>query len=337
MHERYQRQIILPEVGNEGQLRLRKASILIIGMGGLGCPAAQYLAAAGVGHIGLMDHDQIDLSNLHRQILFSEKHVGQSKAKVACEVLQALNPNINITDIHAELSEDNAIDLFKTYDLILDGTDNFQSKYLINDACIKTGKPFIGASIYRYQGQLSVFNYEGGPSYRCLYPDYPQKDNISCEETGVLGVLPGMMGVLQATEALKMILKIGNVLSGRLKIIDMLSSKEQLINFHRNDEEIERIKIAPLKVKLITCEIAHNARLYLDVRELYDEPVPTNGRLLRIPISELKQRINEVPRDEKVHVFCQSGNRSREAILLLESGFQFNNLVDAGGIDEIIT
>ncbi len=337
MNERYQRQIKLPEVGSDGQELLRKARVLIVGVGGLGCPAAQYLTAAGVGFIGLMDHDLVDESNLHRQILFSEIHIGRSKAVAATEVLRQMNPDITITAIDAALDEENAIALLKEYDIIIDGTDNFQSKYLINDACIKTKKPFISASIYRYQGQLSVFNYEEGPSYRCLYPDYPQKDNISCEETGVLGVLPGMMGVLQATEALKIILKIGNVLSGRLKIIDMLSAKEQQINFHRNDEEIERIKIAPLKVKLITCETAHNERLYLDVRELYEEPVPTNGRLLRIPISELKQRINEVPRDEKVHVFCQSGNRSREAILLLESGFQFNNLVDAGGIEEIIT
>ena len=204
---RYDRQIKLDEVGNSGQEKLRNASVLIVGVGGLGCPAAQYLVGAGIGRIGLMDHDRVSLSNLHRQTLFSEGDIGNSKAKVAQEKLQQLNSEIELIAIEDALTIANAENLFNEYDIILDGTDNFETKYLINDACILTGKPWVYASIYKHEGQLSIFNYQDGPSYRCLFPKTTLQ-NISCEATGVLGVTPGILGTLQAAEVLKMTLEI---------------------------------------------------------------------------------------------------------------------------------
>lgn len=333
---RYDRQIKLAEVGEEGQQKLDSAKVLIVGAGGLGCPAALYLAAAGVGNIGIIDHDTVDETNLHRQILFTEKDIGKSKAKVAKEALAQHNSTVSIHTFTYRLDEHNILDVIRDYDIILDGTDNFQTKYLINDACVKIGKPFIGASIYKYQGQLSVFNFRNGPTYRCLYPTHHHKDNNNCEETGVLGVLPGLMGTMQAAEALKVILGVGTVLSGQVKIMDTLTMQEQMINFTRNEEEVERIKNKPLQAEIGTCQIENENVLYLDVREPFEQPRPTNERLLEIPIGELKDRISEIPKDEKVHVYCQSGIRSKKAIALLEKEYGFDNLVDAGGIEELI-
>ena len=235
---RYDRQIKLNEVGVSGQEKLRNARALIVGVGGLGCPAAQYLAGAGIGRIGLMDHDKVSITNLHRQILYDENDIGNSKALVAKEKLQRLNGEIELVAIEEALTIDNAEKLFLQYDLILDGTDNFETKYLINDACILAGKPWIYASIYKNEGQLSVFNYENGPSYRCLFPKTTQQ-NISCEATGVLGVVPGIIGMLQAMEALKIILGIGDVFSGKLKLSNLLSGSEQILKLQKKQEEIE--------------------------------------------------------------------------------------------------
>ncbi|WP_420577239.1 ThiF family adenylyltransferase [Ekhidna sp.] len=334
---RYDRQMKLPEIGVAGQEKLQKASILIVGVGGLGCPAAQYLTAAGVGRIGLLDHDQVDITNLHRQVLFSEKNVGQPKAEVAKAVLSKRNSDVSF-DVHVKrLDETNAMDLLKDYDIILDGTDNFQTKYLINDACVLLDKPFVGASIYKYQGQLAVFNYQNGPTYRCLYPKHNFKDNNNCEDTGVLGVLPGVMGVMQATEALKMVLGIGNVLSGTLKLVDTLSSSDQLIRFKRNESQVGMVKNRPLQLEQITCELIDSNKMYLDVRELYEEPQAHQKGVLQIPLNQLKDRSEEIPTDQEVYVFCQSGIRSKKAINLLEKEFGFTNLVDVeGGIESII-
>lgn len=333
---RYDRQIKLSEIGEEGQKKLQEASVLIVGTGGLGCPAALYLAAAGVGTIGLIDHDKVDETNLHRQVLFTEGDIGRNKAEVAREALHKRNSSITVKAYIDQFDLENALDLVGEFDLILDGTDNFQTKYLINDACVKTGKPFVGASIYKYQGQLSVFNYQGGPSYRCLYPTHHHKDNNNCEETGVLGVLPGIMGTMQAAEALKVILEFGSSLSGQLKIMDTLSMQEQLISFQRNEDEIERVKEQRLKLEEAKCTIKDQDQIYLDVREPFEQPRPTNKNLLEIPLNQLKDRYKEIPREEKVHVYCQSGIRSRKAIMLLEKEFGFNNLVDVGGIEELI-
>jgi len=335
--DRYDRQIKLSEIGTAGQQRLQVASVLIVGVGGLGCPAAQYLTAAGVGRIGLLDHDTVDITNLHRQVLFTEKHIGKPKAGVARAVLTEQNPGISFTAYNERLNEKNAMEILKNYDIILDGTDNFQTKYLINDACVLLDKPFVGASIYKYQGQLSVFNYQGGPTYRCLYPQHHFKDNSNCEDIGVLGVLPGLMGVMQATEALKMVLGIGQVLTGKLKLIDTLTSEGHLIQFMRDERQVELVKNRPLELEQISCELGDMKKMYLDVREPYEEPQPGQTNIIQIPLNQLKDRHSEIPREKEIHVFCQSGIRSKKAIQLLEKEFGFTNLVDVdGGIETII-
>ncbi|MCG2587278.1 HesA/MoeB/ThiF family protein [Rhodohalobacter sulfatireducens] len=334
--EKYSRQIKLPEVGSAGQEKLGNAKILIVGMGGLGCPAAQYLAAAGVGTLGLMDHDHVNLSNLHRQILYRESDVGKLKGEVAKTALRKLNPDVNLISIPERLDNNNALALFEKFDLIIDGSDNFQTKYLINDAAVLTDKPWIYASIYKYQGQLSVFNYESGPTYRCLFPTTTNQ-NVSCEEVGVIGVLPGVLGTLQATEAIKMILNAGSVISGKLKIIDLLTNQDQLIKLQKNAEQVEKVKSRGLKPEIIECELASADKLYLDVREPYEEPRPQNSNIISIPLNQLKARHHEIPKDRQVHVFCQHGIRSKNAIEYLSDNFGFTNLVNVeDGIQSIL-
>lgn len=334
--ERYSRQMKLPEVGSTGQEKLGNANVLIVGMGGLGCPAAQYLVAAGVGTLGLMDHDLVNLSNLHRQILYTEADVGKPKVDVAKKALQKLNSDVSLIPVSERLNEDNALSLFEEYDLILDGSDNFQTKYLINDASVLTNKPWIYASIYKYQGQLSVFNYANGPTYRCLFPTTTNR-NVSCEEVGVIGVLPGILGILQATEAIKMILNAGSVISGKLKIIDLLTHQDQIISLPRNEEQIEKVKSRGLKPEIISCELASTDKLYLDVRDPYEDPRPENSNILSIPLNQLEDRHHEIPTDHQVYVFCQSGIRSVEAIEYLNARFGFTNLVNVeDGIQSIL-
>lgn len=333
---RYDRQIKLGEVGDSGQEKLRNASVLIVGVGGLGCPAAQYLAGAGVGKLGLMDHDRVSVTNLHRQVLYDENDFGKSKALVAKEKLQRLNSEIEILAIEEALSIDNAERHFSQYDLILDGTDNFETKYLINDACILTGKAWIYASIYKNEAQLSVFNYENGPSYRCLFPK-TTRQNVSCEATGVLGVVPGIFGMLQATEALKMILGVGKVLSGRLKLSNLLSGSEQILNIQLKPEEIEKVKKNGIIPVNIACEMKDADKKYLDVREEFEQPKVDSGNVIHIPLGDLKDRIEEIPQQEEVLVFCQSGKRSRKAVEMLERDFGFQNLRNVeGGIDNVM-
>lgn len=337
MDNRYDRQIKLPEVGEVGQEKLKEAKVLVVGVGGLGCPAAQYLTAAGVGHIGLLDHDKIDLTNLHRQILFAEEHVGHAKAEVAKAVLKQQNSKVRFTTYVERLTLENALEIINEYDIVLDGSDNFQTKYLINDACVLLDKPFVGASIYKYQGQLSVFNYRNGPTYRCLYPQHHYRDNSNCEDTGVLGVLPGLMGVMQATEAIKVILEMGEVLSGKMKLTDVLTFSDRLIRFQRNESQIELVRARPLQLEQITCEVEDQYKIYLDVREPYEEPKVVHPNVLSIPLNQLISRHGEIPKDQLVHVFCQSGIRSKKAIARLHKEYGFTNLVDVeDGIESII-
>jgi adenylyltransferase/sulfurtransferase len=333
---RYDRQIKLDEVGVSGQEKLRNASVLIVGVGGLGCPAAQYLVGAGVGKIGLMDHDKVSITNLHRQVLYDEFDVGKSKALVAKEKLQRLNSEIKLVAILEALKIDNAEKLFSQYDLILDGTDNFETKYLINDACILAGKPWVYASIYKSEGQLSVFNYQNGPSYRCLFPKTTQQ-NVSCEATGVLGVVPGIFGMLQATEALKIILGVGLVFSGKLKILNLLSGSGQILNIQPKPEEIEKVKRNGINPMRIDCEVKDSAKTYLDVREEFEQPKVNSANVIQIPLGDLLERSNEIPKQEEVLVFCQSGKRSLKAVEMLQNDFGFQNLINVeGGIETII-
>ncbi|MAZ28141.1 MAG: molybdenum cofactor biosynthesis protein [Cytophagaceae bacterium] len=332
---RYDRQIKLDAVGAEGQQKLQNASVLIVGVGGLGCPAAMYLAGAGVGKIGLMDHDKVDITNLHRQVLYTEQDLGKPKAEAAKTNLQQRNCEVNFEVFTEPLTIDNAEAIFKNYDVILDGTDNFETKYLINDAAVLTGKPWVYASIYKNEGQLSVFNYQDGPSYRCVFPK-TTRQNVSCEATGVLGVLPGILGMLQAAEVLKIILGQGEVLSGKLKLINMMQASEQVINIWRKPEEIERVKREGIIPVRIDCALNDKSRFYMDVREVFEQPKP-EGNILNIPLGELANRHAEIPKTDAVFVFCQSGKRSAAAVELLKSKYGFSNVKNVeGGIETII-
>ncbi|GLU44570.1 HesA/MoeB/ThiF family protein [Allomuricauda sp. NBRC 101325] len=333
---RYDRQIKLQEVGLDGQVKLRNAKVLIVGVGGLGCPAAMYLAGAGVGKIGLMDHDMVDVSNLHRQVLFLESDVGRSKAVAAKQRLEKQNSDVQFSVYDEPLTVDNAENIIQQYDVVLDGTDNFETKYLINDACILANKPWVFASIYKNEGQLSVFNYKNGPTYRCVFPK-STRQNISCEATGVLGVLPGILGTLQAAEVLKIVLGAGEVLSGKLKLINMMQASEQTIKINKRHEEIEKIRKHGIAPVYIDCDLKDKEHWYLDVREVYEQPKPKGKKVLSIPMGDLTSRYQEIPNNQDVFVFCQSGKRSKNAIEILKNEFGFHNLKNVeGGIETII-
>ncbi|WP_418501555.1 ThiF family adenylyltransferase [Flagellimonas sp.] len=333
---RYDRQIKLTEVGYKGQKKLHNAKVLIVGVGGLGCPAAMYLAGAGVGNIGLMDHDKVDLSNLHRQVLFQESDVGRSKSVVAKERLEKQNSEVKFQVYEEPLTIENAESIIQQYDIVLDGTDNFETKYLINDACILADKPWVYASIYKNEGQLAVFNYKNGPTYRCVFPK-STRQNISCETTGVLGVLPGILGSLQAAEVIKMILGAGEVLSGKLKLINMMQASEQTIKLNKRPEEVEKIRKGGIAPVYIDCDLKDKEQWYLDVREAFEQPKPKGKKVLSIPMGDLISRYQEIPNNQEVFVFCQSGKRSKNAIEILKNEFGFHNLKNVeGGIETII-
>src|SRR5690242_10606558 len=232
---RYSRHLIMPEVGMEGQKKLKAARVLCIGAGGLGSPLALYLGAAGVGTLGIVDFDVVDYTNLQRQIIHSTADVGRPKLDSAAEKLKAMNPFLNIRKFETRLSSDNALELFKEFDIIADGTDNFPTRYLVNDACVLTGKPNVYGSIFRFEGQASIFATEEGPCYRCLYPEPPPPGLVpSCAEGGVLGILPGLVGIIQATEVIKLILGIGDTLAGRLLLIDALGMNFRTLKLRKN-------------------------------------------------------------------------------------------------------
>ncbi|MEO9476000.1 MAG: HesA/MoeB/ThiF family protein [Cyclobacteriaceae bacterium] len=326
---RYKRHLALDQVGEDGQQKLKSAKVLIVGVGGLGCPVAQYLAATGVGSLTLIDPDLVDESNLHRQILFGSADVGQPKVEVARRKLNELNAFVKINIHQALFSLENAQELVSQIDVVVDGTDNFQSKYLINDACVIENKPFVSASIFKFEGQLSAFNYQNGPTYRCAFPkESSGLDN--CEEVGVLGVLPGVLGTMQAAEVLKIILGIGNVLSGKLKLINTLFASEQTIEFERDESAVADIKKRGLRTIENQCELDHDA-FYLDVRNLSELPVLNASNMLHIPLRELESRFKEIPKNREVKVVCQSGIRSKQAIEVLENKFGFDNLTNLEG------
>jgi len=334
--ERYSRQIQLSEIGITGQQKLAQARVLIIGVGGLGCSTAQHLVASGVGTIGLLDFDLVDISNLNRQILYTDLDEGKRKVEVAKQALHKLNDKAQIISYFEQLTFERAISHFLDYDIIIDGTDNFQTKYMINDACVLTGKPWVYASVYKYQGQLSVFNYQKGPTYRCLYPNISSR-NTSCEQIGVLGALPGVLGTLQAVEALKMILQIGHVLSGKLLILDLLTMQEKLISFSRDDDQVELARNRQKAKAKNNGTINKCSKIYLDIRELAESTIKDGHNVIHIPLNQLNNRHIEIPRDVPVHVYCQSGIRSRDAIRLLSEKYGFQNLINVdGGIQSLL-
>lgn len=353
---RYSRHIILPEIGMEGQVKIKRAKVLVIGAGGLGCPVLQYIASAGVGTIGIVDDDVVDETNLQRQILYNKEEVRRQKAEAAKNKLQLQNPHINSISYLLRLTSSNALDIIKNYDLVIDGSDNFPTRYLVNDACVMLNKPFVFGSIYKFEGQVSVFNYNNGPTYRCLFPEPPQ-DSPNCSEIGVLGVLPGIIGTMMANEAMKVILGIGEVLSGKLFVFDTLTSQTQIISFEKNPEnskisslidydefcisslflrrgiegEAKEISASELK-KLIERK---EAIQIIDVRDpsAFSE-YNINGE--NIPLNLLSENIEKIRKEIPVIIHCQRGNRSKKAIELLQNDFGFTNLYNlTGGIEAL--
>ncbi|MGQ9613412.1 MAG: molybdopterin-synthase adenylyltransferase MoeB [Chloroflexus sp.] len=358
---RYSRHLIMPEVGMAGQRRLKQGSVLLIGTGGLGSPLALYLAAAGVGHIGLVDFDVVDASNLQRQIVHGTSTVGVAKTESAKRRLQDLNPYIEITTYETQITSQNALDLMRPYDVIVDGTDNFPTRYLTNDACVLLGKPNVYGSIFRFEGQATVFSArDGGPCYRCLYPEPPPPGLVpSCAEGGVLGVLPGVIGTIQATEVIKLLTGIGEPLIGRLLLYDALSMRFRELKLRRNPScpvcgdqptiteliDYEQFcGIAPEEptlsnqFEITPHELAEwlerpDRPFLLDVRNPYEvaiASIPGTDKL--IPLDQLPERINELDSAREMVVYCRSGVRSGRAVELLKTaGFRkVKNLV--GGI-----
>ncbi|RKR11813.1 adenylyltransferase/sulfurtransferase [Flavobacterium sp. 90] len=339
--ERYNRQIILPEIGEIGQQKLTKAKVLIIGAGGLGSAVLPYLAAAGVGEIGIVDNDVIEISNLHRQVIYKSSAVGKYKADEAKLMISELNPLVKVQTITERLSAKNAISLFEKYDIIVDATDNIAIKYLINDGCIITNKPMVYGSIFRFQGQVSVFNYHNGPTYRCLYPD-ENTQSANCEDAGVIGISVGIIGMLQANEVIKMILEIGNVLSGKILVYNILNNDQQKYDFEKNtdividkivfEEKYKEVKnhVEEISVNEILSEIDNAEVLFLDVRNEDEVPRINFRNVIQIPLLNLENEIEKLDKNQTIYVFCQSGIRSKIAVELLQK-HQFRNIKSVVG------
>lgn len=328
--KRYSRQIILPEMGLSGQEKLKSAKVLVIGAGGLGCPVLQYLTAAGVGTIGIVDDDVVTITNLHRQILYSADDIGKSKALTAKEKLSAQNPFVNFNVIPLRLDLENAAELIRDYDLVIDGSDNFPTRYLANDVCVALDKPLVFGSILRFEGQVSTFNYKGGPTYRCLFPEAEEGDN--CAEAGVIGILPGIIGTYMANEAIKIICEIGEPLSGKLMVINALTNENNIFRFKKSTNltapEIIQNSIITKTETADSEEISFedfgqlqqedsDKILLIDVREEYEYEEDFVGGI-NIPLLELAENITKMPADKTVVFYCRSGARSLMAVNLLK-------------------
>jgi molybdopterin/thiamine biosynthesis adenylyltransferase/rhodanese-related sulfurtransferase/molybdopterin converting factor small subunit len=350
--QRYSRHLIMPEVGMDGQRKLKAASVVCVGAGGLGSPAAMYLAAAGIGTLGIVDFDVVDSSNLQRQIIYGTPDVGRRKLDASRERIEALNPGVEVVLHEAALTSKNALDILRDYDVVLDGTDNFQTRYLVNDACVLLGKPNAYGSIFRFDGQASVFAVKGGPCYRCLYPEPPPPGLVpSCAEGGVLGVLPGVIGIIQATEAIKLVLGAGQPLVGRLLLYDALQMRFRELKLRRDPDcpvcgDHPTIKalvdyeafcgITPAQtqpaaasgVPEVTAEelkkqLDRGENVFvLDVREPNEYQICKIAGSKLIPLGDLPARVGELDRDRDLVVHCKMGGRSAKAVALLqERGF----------------
>src|SRR3954464_15051986 len=359
--QRYSRHLIMPEVGMDGQLKLKAARVLCVGTGGLGSPLAMYLAAAGVGTLGLVDFDVVDASNLHRQVIHFTKDVGRPKLESAEEKVHGINPNVIVRKFETRLTSANALEIFKDFDVVVDGTDNFPTRYLINDACVLSGKPNVYGSIFRFEGQASVFAAKDGPCYRCLYPEPPPPGMVpSCAEGGVLGILPGLVGLIQATETIKLIVGIGEPLIGRLLLVDALAMRFREMKLRKNPDcpmcgtnrsitklmdyeqfcgmnqtetkapmanALPEMTVEELKRKLDAKEDI----FVLDVREPHEYQICNIGGYL-MPMGDVQKRQQELDPDKHIVVHCRSGVRSAKvADFLRQQGFEkVQNL--AGGI-----
>ncbi len=347
---RYSRHLILPEVGLEGQLKLKQAKVALIGAGGLGAPLGLYLAAAGVGRIGMVDFDAVDASNLQRQVIHGTKDIGRKKLDSAAERMLDINPNLNIDKFDTSLTSENALGILADYDVVVDGTDNFPTRYLVNDACVLLGKPNVYGSIFRFEGQATVFAYEDGPCYRCLYPEPPPPGLVpSCAEGGVLGILPGAIGIIQATETVKIILGIGEALKNRLLLYDALSMRFRELKLHRDRncpvcgdhptvtklidyQEFCGVKSAisqPIAADGVIEPTEVKAKLdrgdqftLVDVREPYEYQIARIPGANLIPLGELPKRLHELDPEADIVAHCRSGARSQKAVdLLKQNGF----------------
>ncbi len=348
---RYSRHLIMPEVGMDGQLKLKQAKVLAIGAGGLGSPLALYLAAAGVGKLGLVDFDVVDFTNLQRQIIHGTSDVGRPKLLSAREALREINPNVEVVTHESRLTSENALELFREYDIVADGTDNFPTRYLVNDACVLLGKPNVYGSIFRFEGQASVFYAKEGPCYRCLYPEPPPPGLVpSCAEGGVLGVLPGIIGCVQALETVKLVLGKGQPLIGRLLLFDALSLRFRELKLRKNPdcpvcgkhptltklidyEEFCGIRgeehVMPTQVPEITAREVKQMMderkpfILVDVREPHEYQICRIPSSVLIPLGEVPKRMHELNSADEIVVHCRSGQRSAQAVtLLMKAGFR---------------
>ena len=332
--KRYNRHIILPEIGIEGQQKLKAAKVLVIGAGGLGCPVLLYLTAAGVGEIGIVDEDIVDESNLQRQILYSVSDIRKHKVDAAIENLSSQNPYVRFTGFKERLSSANALKIIANYDIVVDGSDNFPTRYLVNDSCVMLNKPLVFGSVFKFEGQVSVFNYNNGPTYRCLYPQAPVPGEVpDCSEIGVIGVLPGMIGLLQANEVIKIIAGLGEVLSGKMLQFNALNMNFETFAFELNPENkkitelvdyqqfcgISVLEISPEELKLRTER--HDKFQLIDVREESEYNNQNWGGRL-IPLGQLSENLHRISTKIPVIVHCQSGMRSKKAAeILISNGF----------------
>ncbi len=346
LHERYQRQILLKEFGIEGQQKLLKAKVLVIGAGGLGCPVLQYLTAAGIGCIGFVDKDVVSITNLHRQVLYNTNDIGKSKVSVAAEKLHLVNPEIELIEYHIHLDKNNCLGIINEYDVIIDCTDNFAARYMINDACVLKGKPLIYGAVNRFEGQVAVFNIttkekERTANYRDLFPVQPEQSEVmNCEEAGVLGVLPGIIGSMQASEAIKLITGIGELLSNQLLTYNALNNQVFVFNYEQSSksETTPRNESEFLKMNYDNACVTDNSQFEIDadkfdslllqsktkivdVRELNELPSVTEFEHARIPLSELKNNLNGLAADTIIF-FCQTGIRSLKAAAMANELFE---------------
>ncbi len=348
---RYSRHLIMPEVGMEGQLKLKQAKVLLIGTGGLGAPLGLYLAAAGVGRLGLVDFDVVDFTNLQRQVTFGTEDVGRPKLEAAAERLHSLNPEIEIVTHEAKLASENALEILRDYDIIVDGTDNFPTRYLVNDACVLLGKPNVYGSIFRFEGQATVFALEDAPCYRCLYPEPPPPGLVpSCAEGGVLGVLPGIVGAIQANETIKLIIGKGETLKGRLLVFDALKMKFRELRLRKNPDcpvcgahptvtklidyyefcgirgeetQAPAVQVPEIEPRALKQRLDSGDDVFiLDVREPHEFQICNlNGYL--IPLGDLPKRAHELDSAREIVAHCRSGKRSAEAVdFLRKAGFR---------------
>jgi adenylyltransferase/sulfurtransferase len=361
---RYGRHLIMPEVTLEGQQKLKAARVIVIGTGGLGAPILAYLAAAGVGHIGVVDFDTVDLSNLHRQIIHKTGNVGKNKTTSAVEMMKDINPQIDIKTYETSIRSDNALDLLKDYDIVIDGTDNFPTRYLVNDACALLDKPNVYGSIFRFEGQATVFWASRGPCYRCLYPEPPEPGTVpSCAEGGVLGVLPGVVGTIQATEAVKLIIGQGDPLIGRLLLFDALKMKFKELKLRKDPKcplcgenktvtelidydffcgmspiqqqktvHVEEIDVEDVDAAIKSGRVPAEIDL-LDIREPFETKIAQIPHSKQISLAEFSKRMHELDSAREIWLYCKDGARSGKAWkLLYDAGFRKIKNV-AGGID----